>query len=627
MVANARLNSIILRHIIDAADEAILLIDAETLTVIDANRWACKLLNYEIEDIYDKPLTSIECSLSDVFFWEDLKQEPQFDLIRTAQTEWMRSDGSVFYVEKKLSCVTEGNKTFWILYAHDLTQDRHTEQQQTHLISQLQSALESTAEGILSVDLDGNVIYLNQRFATMWQVPDAILIERKQSSMLAWVTSCLLESELFSSNLMKMQQQWHGETDDVLALRDGRFVAWVSKPEFLRDSLVGRVFSVRDISAMKKIETDLLEVGLEKSRMLDALSISESRLRRLVNSNLVGIIQGDLEGNLSEANDVLLKLIGISLEQFKAHGLNWYQVATAKYHHEFKYALKELVQYGHAQVFEAELLFESENKVPVRVGLAPLEGSKDEWVGFVQDLTEQRKADQVKADFIAMVSHELRTPLTSIRGALGLLENGVAGILDEKVVSLIAIAHKNSQRLGTLVNDLLDMEKLASGKMNINIDRIDIIRLCEQAIEANFSYAHSLEVSLHFESHPAQAWGMGDADRVMQVFANLISNAAKFSHAGGVVDIRVLPPNESTYRIEIEDHGTGIPLEFQKNVFSKFAQADGGNTRQQGGTGLGLNITKTLVERMGGEVGFESEVGVGTKFWFTIIAAVQRKSD
>ena len=159
--------------------------------------------------------------------------------------------------------------------------------------------------------------------------------------------------------------------------------------------------------------------------------------------------------------------------------------------------------------------------------MARLEGSSDEWVGFVLDLTEQLKADRVKSDFISMVSHELRTPVISIRGALGLLESGVGGELTPKLMSLIQIAHKNSLRLGTLVNDLLDMEKLASGKMQINIERFDLVAIAKQALEANTSYAQALKVEYRLGLHPNQAWVMGDGDRVMQVFANLLSNAAQ----------------------------------------------------------------------------------------------------
>jgi signal transduction histidine kinase len=176
------------------------------------------------------------------------------------------------------------------------------------------------------------------------------------------------------------------------------------------------------------------------------------------------------------------------------------------------------------------------------------------------------------------------------------------------------------------VNDLLDMEKLASGKMHINIERIDLVAITKQSLEANASYAQALKVQYRLGAHPDQAWVMGDGDRVMQVLANLLSNAAKFAPTGDFVEVRLLE-QDGFLKVEIEDHGSGIPLAFRDRIFKKFAQADDGNTRQQGGTGLGLNITKAFVEKMGGEIGFDSEEGVGTIFWFTLLAGVRRRDD
>ena len=623
----------LLRNMIDQSPDAILVVDASDLILLDVNVHACHMLGYAREDLVGQGLASVECSLLDVFFWSDLASEPNFESGRIAQTEWMRHDGISFHVEKRVCRYAEDGKDFYIIYGEDLTRRRQLEQQQVHLISQLRSSLESTAEGILAVDLEAQVVYFNRRFATMWNMSDEILIRRSETEMLSHIKSCLLDAQHFDISLQSWRQEPHVETEDTLALSDGRYVICVSKPEFMRDSLVGRVFSVRDITAMKKIETDLLAArdvaelaSQEKTTMLEALQTSESRLRRLVNSSLVGIMQGDLAGQMTEANEVLLRLLGVTRDEFDLAGLNWLALTPANSHTAFNNAILELTQHGQAMPFEVELMRADETRLPVMVGLAQLEGSSTEWVGFVLDLTEQRKADRVKSDFIALVSHELRTPLTSIRGALGLLESGVLGEISPKPLNLIKIAHKNSQRLGVLVNDLLDMEKLASGKMHINIERIDLVAITKQSLEANASYAQALKVQYRLGAHPDQAWVMGDGDRVMQVLANLLSNAAKFAPTGDFVEVRLLE-QDGFLKVEIEDHGSGIPLAFRDRIFKKFAQADDGNTRQQGGTGLGLNITKAFVEKMGGEIGFDSEEGVGTTFWFTLLAGVRRRDD
>lgn len=622
--SSTQLSNGLLRHIIDYTRDAIMVVDPATLDLLDVDHNACQMLGYTREELIGQPIANVECSLQDVFFWEDLRQTPLFQGSRIAESEWLNKNGDAFPVEKRVSTYSEDGVNYWVVHVEDITRRRETAEEQIQLVAQLQSSLEATAEGILEVDLYGNVINLNRRFAALWNLPDEVLAARKFDSMLAYIQSCLHDGSEFLASLGKLQNEPDLETEDGLSLSDGRYFVCVSKPEFLRDRRVGRVFSVRDITAMKQAERELVaardaaeQASQDKSRMLDALRISESRLRRLVNSSLIGIMQGDMSGKLSDANDVLLQIVGIAREDVTKGGLNWLQVASTSSHTAYQNAIEEIRQQGQAHPFEGELIRKDGARIPVMVGLAQLEGSSTEWVGFVLDLTEQRKADRIKSEFIAVVSHELRTPLTSIRGALGLLESGVAGELPPKVLQLIQVANKNGQRLGALVNDILDMEKLASGKMVFNMARIDLSALTKQALEVNAAYAHTLNVSFKLGEHPEVAWSTGDSDRIMQVFSNLLSNAAKFTPTGDHVLVSILRQDQQ-YRIEVEDHGPGIPPEFRDQIFQKFAQADGGNTRQQGGTGLGLNITKTFVEKMGGEIGFITEVGKGSTFWFTL---------
>jgi PAS domain S-box-containing protein len=230
---------------------------------------------------------------------------------------------------------------------------------------------------------------------------------------------------------------------------------------------------------------------------------------------------------------------------------------------------------------------------------------------------ERNKVDRLKNEFVSIVSHELRTPLTSIRGSLGLILGGVAGEVAPNLRKLLDIAHVNSERLVRLINDLLDIDKIASGKMDFNLQWLDLLPLVEQALEANQAYAGQLGVRLVLLRGIEGIKVKVDQDRLMQVMANLLSNAAKFSPKEGVVEL-AMHRFEGRVRVEVIDHGGGISEEFQRKIFQKFSQEDSSSTRAKGGTGLGLSISKALIEKMGGEIGFTTRPGAGSTFYFDL---------
>jgi PAS domain S-box-containing protein len=238
------------------------------------------------------------------------------------------------------------------------------------------------------------------------------------------------------------------------------------------------------------------------------------------------------------------------------------------------------------------------------------------------DMSLRRRMEQMKTEFISTVSHELRTPLTAIRGALGMLVGGVAGHIDEGARPLLDIAHKNSERLVRLINDILDIEKLEAGRLPFHFSRCDVQALTEQALADLKPYGDEYGVSLTLtlpDGH-LQAEGNLDPDRFTQVMANLLSNAIKHSPAGGVVSVD-LRLHGGSLEIGVQDQGQGIPADFRSRIFERFAQADSSDARKRGGTGLGLAITRSLVQQMHGRIGFDSQEGQGTRFWLRLPVA------
>lgn len=237
-------------------------------------------------------------------------------------------------------------------------------------------------------------------------------------------------------------------------------------------------------------------------------------------------------------------------------------------------------------------------------------------IGVVWDITEIKRVERMKSEFVSTVSHELRTPLTSIRGSLGLVASGVTGALPVAAQDLIDIAYKNSERLSLLIDDILDIEKIESGKMQLDLQRKALKPLIEQAVTFNLGFAQNFSVHLTLNVD-IDATVVVDANRFMQVMANLISNAVKFSSADDSVEIAAIDAHERV-RIEVRDRGPGIPADFRGRIFQRFAQADSSDTRARGGSGLGLAITKAFVEKMHGEIGFAAREGGGTIFFIEL---------
>lgn len=254
-------------------------------------------------------------------------------------------------------------------------------------------------------------------------------------------------------------------------------------------------------------------------------------------------------------------------------------------------------------------------ELPVEIGLNPIHLGDDELMVLcvVQDISERKRAERLKDEFVATVSHEMRTPLTSIAASLGLLAGQLAIPLPDAAKRLITIAHTNCQRLVRLINDILDIEKIESGQVVFDRKRIEVRSLVSQAIEASRGLAQSHDVRLRLDEASVTVDVAADADRLTQVIVNLLSNAIMFSPGAAEVVVAVAHQN-GIVRVSIRDHGPGIPVDFKPRIFDRFAQADAPDARRKGGTGLGLSIVREIVSRLQGEVGFSDAPGGGAIF-------------
>ncbi|MDR4307893.1 response regulator [Chelatococcus sambhunathii] len=230
-----------------------------------------------------------------------------------------------------------------------------------------------------------------------------------------------------------------------------------------------------------------------------------------------------------------------------------------------------------------------------------------------RDISERKRVERLKNEFVSTVSHELRTPLTSIAGSLGLLSGGAAGALSERAKHLVSIAHSNSLRLVRLINEILDIEKIEAGRMTFDLKSLAVRDVVLRAIGDLRSYADDFDVRIELDDGGEGLMVYGDEDRLTQVMINLLSNAVKFSPRGETVVVGVSAEGEAA-SIRVADRGAGVPESFRARMFTKFAQADGSDNRSKGGTGLGLAIVREIVERHAGAVSYRTELGHGTEF-------------
>lgn len=347
---------------------------------------------------------------------------------------------------------------------------------------------------------------------------------------------------------------------------------------------------------------------------------NEERIRVVVDTIVDGIITIDEHGTVESINPAVERIFGRSKSEIIGHNVNRLIPEPRRSEHDGYIA--RYVATGESRIIdtvrEVAGLRKDGSEFPLDLAVSEMQiGKKRMFSGIVRDVTDRREAEIAKAEFISTVSHELRTPLTSIKGALGLVKSEITGDLPDKFKAMLEIANNNVDRLVRLTDDILDAERLESGKVNVQLRALDISTLVEQAVEANTPYAAQHGVSFVVANAAPDAVVLADEDRFVQILTNLLSNAVKFSAEDEEVEVAVMR-GDSGIHISVTDHGPGVPESYRDQVFEKFSQADTSDARQKGGTGLGLSIAKALVERHGGTIGFDTETGIGTTFFVDV---------
>lgn len=394
---------------------------------------------------------------------------------------------------------------------------------------------------------------------------------------------------------------------------------WVLTTVSLLFTLMLTLYIFSSIQRTSMIEALVSKRTKELKEAVRQALQDEAHIRAIVDHSAEGIIAIDSEGLIRDANPAAERIFGY--QAYDLIGQNISMLVPPEYRDKHENYVENSHLFTDRIINQARELvgYRQDGTVfPMELNVSCMETDEGPlYIGILHDITARKQAEVSKNEFVSTVSHELRTPLTSIKGSLGLLRSGAFGALTEKAQELVELAYVNCDRQINLVNDLLDMEKIAAGKMDYHMTQVDLNKALKSAIAANRDFAGNHNVRFNFHDNYTPAFINADQNRVIQVLTNLLSNAAKFSPDDGHVDI-ILIEKDDHYQVRITDFGPGIAKAFRDKIFQRFTQGDASDTRAKGGTGLGLHISKVIIEKHGGHIDFESEEGQGATFYFDL---------
>jgi len=583
------------RSIIDNALTAIMVLDSAQ-EVVFANKAAQRCFGYDEGDMVGMPFGA---------FVDDTDNAP--------------GNGTIGYTksQKVLSLDLQCNDWLNVDNAHrrtviirDLTAERATQRELNRTKTLYDMALRGSEIGVYDIDLTSGKSDVSETWCQIMGYTGGCKEIDTQAAFL---------SRIHPADRIRMEQsdavclQGHSERSIV----EYRMKFGEAEWRWMRsDSVVAE--RSKDGTPLRMIgtQTDITQIRHARN----ALEASEQLFRQLLDAAPIGMATMDDKGTFTGLNNAFSDLYGIPEEKLK-YTMRIGDVMAREEVKKLYAGVAELMARGGTETYQGEhQIIHADGSV--KWGLFHLTWTYDKntnrnvFIAQVNDVTDQVKLAKAKDEFVATVSHELRTPLTSITGALGLLAVTPTAAFTTSQNRLIEIAKSNAVRLTSIVNDILDLEKISSGEVAFNYADCDLNQMIASTVEeiTPFAVTHNNIIKTDLPAEPLMVHA--DFGRTCQVLVNLISNACKYSTPDSVVLVRTERLDDRVI-VYVQNHGPGVPDSFRANIFQAFSQADSSDTRTEGGTGLGLNITRQIVDRHGGQIGFESIPDSVTVFWFT----------
>jgi len=576
--------------------------------IVRFNRTCETVSGYAIAELVGRP------------YWEKLLPEEDvaeamenFERIRSGgypaayENYWIGRDGSRSRIAWSATALLDAQKevAFIIATGIDVTVQREAEQTLRDSESRYRQLVEGSLGMVCTHDMNGVLLSLNTHSAGSLGYTVEEMINHPFTDFMP-----AERRELFAKYLLAMRQ--NGEDQGLLYLchRNGEEHVIAYRNKLIELPGLPSYVLGHGIDITEKVSAEDQVRSLTRQSMSILESVGD------------GILGTDLSGKITVVNPVGAQMLGY--KQSELLGRMVYEIIQkpgedGRYDTEADNPIRRSVQQMNSVRVSDGIFWKKDGEsIPVEYVANPQvdDGSAIGVVVAFSDVTERRALDRMKDEFISTVSHELRTPLTSLRAALGLVAGGALNSRPEKMQQMIEIAIGNTDRLVRLVNDILDLERIGSGKAELHYTMCSAEDLLRRAADLQTTTAAKAGIRFKVDAQHVAVWA--DPDRILQTLTNLIGNAIKFSPSGGEIRLNARTLDENEARIEVHDQGRGIPADKLEIIFERFQQVDASDSRAMGGTGLGLAICRSIVQQHGGRIWAESKSGKGASFYFTL---------
>ncbi|MBE9469184.1 MAG: PAS domain S-box protein [Bacteroidetes bacterium] len=629
----------------------------------DVNLSGAKMLGYEYEEIIGKQIIKL---LVPEEYHKIIADNIKENYTLPYEVEGIKKDGTRFPIEVEGKCILlkSENNNIRVAAVRDITERKIAENSIAETMSHLHATLESTADGILNVDLQGRNVHCNKKFLEIWNIPEKITPEDKTKYLVSLentefatknIVGQLVSPMEFISTVQELYAKPDEESFDILKFKDGRVIESYSKPQYINNKPFGRVWSFRDITESKmaeqiqKVLYNISNAVIMAKNLEELISLIQKELALIIDTtNFYIALYNEETDTFSLPFLVDEKETMTSFAASKS--LTNYVRRTKKpllANKEFVNKMiksKKMEKVGTIAEVWLGVPLKIEKKI---IGVLALQSydnenayvkSDVEMLEFVSDqisislerkktegdlllaLEKAKESDRLKSAFLTNMSHEIRTPMNGILGFTSLLKE--PGISGEEQQEYISIIEKSGDRMLTTIHNIVDISRIELGQMNIIRNDININEQTNNLY--SFFEPEAKQKGLHLSMNNFlsnnDALIQSDSDKVSSILTNLIKNAIKYSHKGSIhfgykLKAECEPPELEFY---VKDEGIGIPKDRQEAIFDRFIQADIEDKEVYEGFGLGLSISKAYVEMLGGKIWVESDEGKGSSFYFTI---------